>query len=261
MAGAAAAVAAARRRRGARPVGRRRRPTSARSGARVSLVMCPAQTRSQSAATSVSRSSVAPTASDELPEEEGAAAGQRVEHAPRAAGCDRGSASASGRVSVRGVGQVQRHPAVASRAASRARAQTHLAARRTARRAARGSSRRRGPAAPATRAPRPAPALPAAARPPAARPSAPRSRPPTCCQRGQERGQRLGRHRLDLLAQGGQRAAAKRAQHLGVAPLRCRPRRAGTRRRPPGRSPTSRAQRLLDDGAAEPEPAGDVGGR
>ena len=61
--------------------------TRVRSGARVSLVTCPAQTRSQSAATSVWSSVRLRPTSDEPPEEERAAAGQRVERPPGAPGC------------------------------------------------------------------------------------------------------------------------------------------------------------------------------
>ncbi|PSK67650.1 hypothetical protein B0E53_00297 [Micromonospora sp. MH33] len=76
---------------------------------------------------------------------------------------------------------------------------------------------------------------------------------------GQERGERAGRHRLDLPAQRGERAAAQQPQHLGVAPLGADAvggELAGDH--PPGGGEP--AQRLLDDEHSEPEPGG-AGGR
>ena len=232
---------------------------SARSGASVSLVSRPAQTRSHSAATSAG-SSVAPTASDER-------AGRRRRRRRRArrarASCS-GVAAASGS----GVGQGQRcacRPGAATTQPSSPGSEPsprpdHLAGGASARRAAPACS-------PATRAGStsdssaltPARRRPAAARPRAARPSAPRSRRADALPGRQEPGERRGRDRLDLAAQRGQRAAAQRAQHLGVAPLRARAAGPELALRRPGRVPRAGASVACDDGDAEPEPGRDVG--
>ena len=83
--------------------------------------------------------------------------------------------------------------------------------------------------------------------------------PPTCCQRGQEPGERARRHRLDLLAQRGQAAPPQQAQHLGVAPLDVAA--VGGGRELAGDHATGGgqpAQRVVDHGHAEPEAVGAI---
>ncbi len=89
-------------------------------------------------------------------------------------------------------------------------------------------------------------------------------RRPDALPRGQEAREIAGRHRLDLRAQGGQRAAPDRPEHLGVAPVQAldatgleRPQLALDQPAAGGEP----AQRLGDDGGAEPEPGGRPGRR
>ena len=187
---------------------------------------------------------------------------RRRRRAPRAA---RGAASVSvtrcglGQQQRRDVGRQQREPAVAARAAPRHRPRRPRR-RRSARRASRASSRAPGRAAPASPAPTPARRRRPAARPTRSTPSAPRGRirRRRPCQAGRNR-PASRRHRLDLLAQPGQRAAPQHAQHLGVAPLGAAaagPELAADH--PAGcREPR---QRRGDDGDAEPEARRGVGG-
>ena len=172
----------------------------------------------------------------ELAEEVGAAAREGVEHGLVVGG--ELELAVVGQGQGGGVGEVQRDPAVGAREPAVAGPE-HLAGGGELvehRRLVVGDPRRAAPGTPARRRVR---RTRRAARRRVTTPSSPRSpRPPRSSRsehvlpRRQEPGQRHGLDRLDLVAQPGERAAAQRAQHLGVAPLGAR--------RPDGRnSPSS----------------------
>ena len=257
--GRAGPAAVARRGRGgpaARRWAPRRRRAAARSGASVSLVTWPAQTRSHSAATSVWSSVDADARRTSRRKKKRAAAGQRVERPPRAPGVHgvgvvRRRAAVSGAVSARcsdtqpsspGSEPCPAHttsPAALSSssmaggvAGDPRRQHQRLQRRRRHRRALQLLDHAQHAVDAAQ------PAADAAARRAGTRPSA------------------SAGDRLDLLAQRGQRAAAQRAQHLGVAPLR--PGAAGQELavdHPAGRRRAARSA-CVDHGDAEPEPGG-----
>ncbi len=197
----------------------------ARSGARVSLVTRPAQTRSHSALRRAPASSVdLRRVVGELAEEPRPARVERVED---------GLVEAVGLVGPVGVGQGQVGLVgeVEARPSRRCRAAAPWPAQMTSPDAVSSSSidglvvahaggehqrlqRAGGHGAPGELVDggeHPVDAAQAAA-------------PPTCCQAGRKRAQRRWLDGLDLLPQPGERAAAQPAQHLGVAPLGAGPR-------------------------------------
>ena len=221
----------------------------ARSGARVSLPTRPDQARSHRASLSA-LSSVDADLLGELAEEARAAAGQGVEHGLVVDGARRApwSGRVSGALSAR---CSETQPSEPGRDAV-ARPE-HLAGGGELVEHGGLVVARRGRPAPATPGRGPGTAQPASCSTTVTTPSTPRSLPPTCCQARQEPGQRGRLDRLDLLAQPGQRPAPQRAQHLGVAPLRARTRRAGTRPRAPG--PGRRAAGSVWRTTATPRPS------